>query len=152
MAERTGQLLALDKLCKQVGERWLAVTGLPVESNCCVFAARVMACTTSIHTSALSSPHRLTNNSVNLVVKLAYKTLPLRSQAHDEYFDQIEPFSWSDPTCKLFEPTSKRLVEVWSDSGVWFENVCCSKFSDWARDLNDAVLGDDFSGPRVGSV
>jgi hypothetical protein len=64
MAERTGQLWALDILCKQVGERWLAVTGLPVESNCCVFAARVlrvvaerqrvpfrvMARTTSIHT------------------------------------------------------------------------------------------------------
>jgi hypothetical protein len=64
MAERTGQLLALDVLCRQVKERWLAVTGLPVESNSCVFAARVlrvvaqrqrvpfrvMACTTSIHT------------------------------------------------------------------------------------------------------
>jgi hypothetical protein len=64
MAERTGQLLALDILCKQVGERWLAVTGLPMESNSCVFAARVlrvvaerqrlpfrvMACITSIHT------------------------------------------------------------------------------------------------------
>jgi hypothetical protein len=33
MAERTGQLLALDVLCRQVGERWLAVTGLPVESK-----------------------------------------------------------------------------------------------------------------------
>jgi hypothetical protein len=64
MAERTGQLLVLDVLCRQVGERWLAVTGLPVESNSCVFAARVlrvvaerqrvafrvMACTTPIHT------------------------------------------------------------------------------------------------------
>ncbi len=64
MAARTNQLLALDDLCKTVADRWLSVTGLPVESNACVFAARVlrvvaerqkipfrvMACTTSIHT------------------------------------------------------------------------------------------------------
>jgi hypothetical protein len=64
MAGRTNQLLALDDLCKTVADRWLSVTGLPVESNACVFAARVlrvvaerqkvpfrvMACTTSIHT------------------------------------------------------------------------------------------------------
>jgi hypothetical protein len=64
MAARTKQLLALDDLCKTVADRWLSVTGLPVESNACVFAARVlrvvaerqkipfraMACTTSIHT------------------------------------------------------------------------------------------------------
>jgi hypothetical protein len=64
MAERTGQLMALDDLCKQLAERWLAVTGLPITSNNCVFAARVlrvvaarqrvpfrvMACTSSINT------------------------------------------------------------------------------------------------------
>jgi hypothetical protein len=57
-------MLALDDLCKQLAERWLAVTGLPITSNTCVFAARVlrvvaarqrvpfrmMACTSSIHT------------------------------------------------------------------------------------------------------
>jgi hypothetical protein len=64
MAERTGQLLVLDDLCRRLADRWLAVTGLAVESNSCVFAARVlrvvaerqkvpfrvMSCTTSIHT------------------------------------------------------------------------------------------------------
>jgi hypothetical protein len=64
VAERTGQLLALDELCRRLADRWLVVTGLSVTSNSCVFAARVlrvvaerqkvpfrvMACTTSIHT------------------------------------------------------------------------------------------------------
>jgi hypothetical protein len=64
VAARTNQLLAMDDLCKALADRWLSVTGLPVESNACVFAARVlrvvaerqkipfraMACTTSIHT------------------------------------------------------------------------------------------------------
>ena len=41
MAEQTSQLMALDDLCKKLADRWLSVTGLPVESNACVFAARV---------------------------------------------------------------------------------------------------------------
>jgi hypothetical protein len=71
MAERTGQLLALDKLCSRLVDRWLTVTGLPVASNSCVFAARVlrvvaerqkvpfrvMACTTSIHTDLPDVDH-----------------------------------------------------------------------------------------------
>ena len=62
--ERSGRLVALDVLCRSIGDGWLAATGLPVGSNSCVFAARVlrvvaerqkvpfvaMACTTSIHT------------------------------------------------------------------------------------------------------
>ena len=57
-------MLALDDFCRCLAERWLAVTGFAIESNTCVFAARVlrvvaerqrvrfraMACTTSIHT------------------------------------------------------------------------------------------------------
>jgi hypothetical protein len=64
MAETSTRLLDLAELCRLVGDRWLGVTGLAVEANACVFAARVlkvvaeqqkvpfvaMACTTSIHT------------------------------------------------------------------------------------------------------
>ena len=64
MAETSTRLLGLAELCQTVGDRWLGFTGLPVEANACVFAARVlkvvaeqqkvpfvaMACTTSIHT------------------------------------------------------------------------------------------------------
>jgi hypothetical protein len=54
----------LEDLCEALADRWLSVTDFPVESNACVFAARVlrvvaerqkvpfrvMAGTTSIHT------------------------------------------------------------------------------------------------------
>ena len=42
MAVQKSQLLALNDLCKTVADRWLSVSGLPVESNACVFAARVL--------------------------------------------------------------------------------------------------------------